>query len=429
MYVTGGVGGPAHAEQLADDWVLDNARCYCECCANIAHGQWNHRMNLLSGEAKYADLVEIEAYNAGLSGISLPGTEYFYRNPLMCTKQNRSTPHSGVRTRYLFCCPAKLPGFVAGIGRWIYTRDDQGIYVNLYVGGKATIELADESVKLTQATRYPWDGDVTFTMELERPTTFDFCLRIPGWAQGRPFPSDLYCFADPSPVDWKVSVNGESIDVRELNRGYLRIGRKWQTGDVVRLHLPMPVRRVCANEHVRYDRGRVALMRGPVIYCLEGVDHTFSVLDMCLPKDAEIQTQHRPDLLGGVTVLQGQGRKPGNEPVEFTAVPYYAWQNRGIAEMTVWLIEDRDLALTAEGGEPAGPLAVPDPTNLFGRTRLEGSPQSEPLRHRCRPHDRVEVRSGHDQGPADRSATPARSFRGNPRVASRTVAEHRRMKR
>ena len=220
IYVTGGVGGPAHAEQLADDWVLDNARCYCECCANIAHGQWNHRLNLLSGEAKYIDLVEIEAYNAGLSGISLSGTEYFYCNPLMCTKQNRSNPHTGVRTRYLFCCPAKLPGFVAGISRWVYTRDDQGIYVNLYVGGEAKVELPNGSVKLTQATRYPWDGDVTFMMELEQSTTFDLCLRIPGWALGKPFPSDLYRFADPSPVDWKVSINGESIDTSELQRGY-----------------------------------------------------------------------------------------------------------------------------------------------------------------------------------------------------------------
>ena len=188
-----------------------------------------------------------------------------------------------------------LPGFVAGISRWIYARDDQGIYVNLYVGGEVKVQLPDGSVKLTQATRYPWDGDVTFTMELEQPTTFDLCLRIPGWACGRPFPNDLYRFANPSPVDWKVSINGEPIGVRELNRGYLRIGRKWQTGDVARLQLPMPVRRVYANEHVRYDRGRVALMRGPMIYCLEEVDHELSVLDMCLPKDAEIQAKHRPD--------------------------------------------------------------------------------------------------------------------------------------
>ncbi len=339
IYVTGGVGGPAPAEQLADDWVLDNARCYCECCANIAHGQWNHRMNLLHGDAKYADLVEIEAYNAGLSGISLKGTEYFYSNPLMCAKRDRGNPHSGVRKRYLFCCPSKLPGFVAGVSRWIYAQDDRGVYVNLYVGGVAKIERPEGIVKLTQATRYPWDGTVTVGVEPEKPGKFDLCLRIPSWAQGRPLPSDLYRFADPASVDWTVTVNGQAVDSRELDKGYVRIERNWRGGDVVRLHLPMPVRRIYAHENVKYDRGRVALMRGPVVYCLEGVDHGPSVLSIVLPNESKITSEHRADLLGGVTVLRGKGLADDRQSVEFTAVPYYAWQNRGIDEMTVWLIE------------------------------------------------------------------------------------------
>ncbi|MDP7302400.1 MAG: glycoside hydrolase family 127 protein, partial [Pirellulaceae bacterium] len=184
-----------------------------------------------------------------------------------------------------------------------------------------------------------WDGTVTVGVEPETPGKFDLCLRIPSWAQGRPLPSDLYRFADPASVDWTVTVNGQAVDSRELDKGYVRIERNWRGGDVVRLHLPMPVRRIYAHENVKYDRGRVALMRGPVVYCLEGVDHGPSVLSIVLPNESKITSEHRADLLGGVTVLRGKGLADDRQSVEFTAVPYYAWQNRGIDEMTVWLIE------------------------------------------------------------------------------------------
>lgn len=361
IYVTGGVGGPAHAEQLADDYVLDNVRCYCECCSNIAHGQWNHRLNLLYRDARYADLVEIEAYNAGLSGISLDGTKYFYTNKLTIGKQGRRGQTSGVRTRCLFCCPAKLPGFVAGIGRWVYAKDERGIYVNLYVGSSAEIALPNQKIELAQETRYPWDGRVTLTVNPERPSTFDLCLRIPGWAQGRPFPSNLYRFDRAAPVGWTVKVNGTQIAATRLDKGYLRIRRSWKSGDEIELNLPMPARRVYAHEKVEYDRGRVALMRGPVVYCLEGVDHEFSVLNMVLPKESTIKAQHRVDLLGGVTVLKGRGLTEDNRPAPFVAVPYYAWQNRGIDEMTVWLVEDPNAASV---GDRSGPMKDANSANL-----------------------------------------------------------------
>ena len=258
-------------------------------------------------------------------------------------KQGRGGPHSGVRKRYLFCCPAKLPGFVAGISRWIYARDARSVYVNLYVSGSATIDLPDCPVGLTQKTSLPWKGLVTITVEPNHPGTFDLCLRIPGWAQGRPFPSDLYRFDDASGVDWIVKINGERMDATQLDKGYVRISRLWKSGDRVELRLPMPARRVYACENVEHDRGRVALMRGPIIYCLEGVDHDFSVLSMVLPKKAKIDAEHQEDLLNGVTVLKGRGLTEGDRPVEFVAVPYYAWQNRGIDEMTVWIVEDPDV--------------------------------------------------------------------------------------
>jgi len=368
IYVTGGVGGPAHAEQLADDWVLDNAECYCECCANIAHGQWNHRLNLLYGDTKYADLVEIEAYNAALVGISLDGTKYSYSNPLEAGLKGRGGPRGkgGVRSRYLFCCPAKLPGFVTGIGRWIYAQDERSIYVNLYISGEAKIELPKGIVELTQVTRYPWDGDVTLTVQPEQADDFAICLRIPGWAQGHPFPSELYRFDDPVAVQWEVTVNGQPVDVKTLENGYLRINRNWRSGDVVKLHLPMPIRRVYAHENVTFNRGRVALMRGPVVYCAEQADQAGGVLNLLLPKEAVLRTEHRPDLLGGVTVIRGEALAGGETAVDFTAIPYYAWENRGIGEMAVWLAEDPSVLV-----DPMGPIT--DLNNLATLGRISAS--------------------------------------------------------
>lgn len=362
IYVTGGVGGPAHAEQLADDWVLDNADCYCECCANIAHGQWNHRLNLLCGDTKYADVMELEAYNAGLSGISLDGTKYFY--------QNKLTAYKAGRWRYLFCCPSKLPGFVTGIGRWIYAQDDRSIYVNLYIGGEAKIERPKGSVKLTQVTRYPWDSDVTLTVQPEQADEFAICLRIPGWAQGHPVPGELYRFDDPVAVQWEVTVNGQPVDVKTLENGYLRINRNWRSDDVVKLHLPMPVRRVYAHENVTFDRGRVALMRGPVVYCAEQADQAGDVLNLVLPKEAALRAEHRPDLLGGVTVIRGEALTGGETAVDFTAIPYYAWDNRGMGDMAVWLAEDPAILAPVASN---GPMKDPDLTNLATLGRISAS--------------------------------------------------------
>lgn len=352
IYVIAGVGGPAHAEQLAEDYVLDNARCYCECCSNIAHGQWNHRLNLLTGQAGHADLVELMAYNGGLSGISLDGMKYFYTNHLAAGTSGRKGPHSGVRTRYLFCCPSKLPGFVAGIGRWIYAHDDRAIYVNLYVGGSASVDVGGEAVEIAQTTRYPWDGAVKVTLAPARPAAFDVCLRIPGWLRGAgPFPSDLYRFGPGEPPPWTVRVNGKPPATTRLDQGYLRVSRTWRAGDTMELSLPMPVRRVYARKEVQQDRGRVALMRGPVMYCVEAADNAgLSAGSLVLPKDAALKAAHRADLLGGVTVIRGKGLAGGTTPADFTAVPYYAWQNRGVGEMAVWLIEDADQADRAGDG-------------------------------------------------------------------------------
>jgi len=343
IYVHGGVGGPGPHEQLADEWNLPPATTYSESCANIATGEWNHRMNLLYGDAKYADIMEIEAYNGALSGISLKGTEYLYTNPLYADLNNRNGYRSGVRTRYLFCCPAKLPGFVAGINRWIYARDKSGIYVNLFIGSTVHAELGGKNVTIVQETDYPWKGEATFTINPDKPGRFNLSVRIPGWVRTKGcFPSDIYHFDDNKETDWKVSVNGKIIDVNSLKNGYVEISRKWKPGDKVELYLPMPVRRIYSHPNIDATKGKVALMRGPVLYCLEGADNDFNVLSTALAQDPGIRHEYKDDLLGGVTILTGNAINSDYQHVRFTAIPYYAWQNRGIHEMTVWIYGDVD---------------------------------------------------------------------------------------
>ena len=342
MFVHGGVADGTAAEQHGVDYHLPNDRCYCECCMNIAQGQWNHRLNMVHGDGKYADVTEIEAYNAALSGISLEGTAYFYTNVLAAGKKGRTGPHSGVRKRYLFCCPSKLPGFVAGIGRWVYATDDAGIYVNMYIAGTAKIELGGRAVTVRQRTRYPWDGQIAITVEAAKAATFDVCLRIPGWVRSRPLPSDLYRFGKKSSPPVTLKVNGKPIATPRLRKGYARLRREWHKGDTVELELPMPIRRVYAHANVAADRGRVALMRGPMVYCFEEADNAGGVAKLVLPKSAKLTAEHRAEMLGGVTVIRGRGLAGGKQrkPVDILAVPYYTWQNRGIGEMAVWLTED-----------------------------------------------------------------------------------------
>jgi hypothetical protein len=211
--------------------------------------------------------------------------------------------------------------------------------VNLYVAGEARLQIDDGvTVKLAQETDYPWDGRVRLTVTPDPASEFTLCLRIPGWALGRPVPSDLYRFADPKVPPVTLKINGQAADPTPRSDGYVHLQRHWQAGDAVELNLPMPVHRVLAHEKVQDDQGKVALMRGPLVYCLEGVDHDFSVSSAVLPESAQITAEHRNDLLGGVTVLRGQALADSKRPAAFTAVPYYSWQNRGKSEMTVWIL-------------------------------------------------------------------------------------------
>jgi hypothetical protein len=337
MYLTGGVGtGQYDDEGFGDPYRLPNESAYCESCAAIAHVLWQHRMNLLKAQAKYADVMELALYNGVLSGISISGDKFFYQNPLASKGGGRRSSWIG-----LSCCPTNLTRIIPQVGGLAYARGKRQVYVNLYVAGEASVRMDDGvTVKLAQQTDYPWDGRVRLTVTPDQASEFTLCLRIPGWALGRPVPSDLYRFADPEVPPVGLKVNGQTVDPSTSADGYVHLQRRWQAGDVVELDLPMPVRRVYAHERVEDGRGRVALMRGPIVYCLEAVDHPdVALFRLVLPRETDLRAEHRAELLGGVTVLQGKALADGQRPVALTAVPYYAWANREKGAMTVWVDE------------------------------------------------------------------------------------------
>ncbi|MCX6876145.1 MAG: glycoside hydrolase family 127 protein [Verrucomicrobia bacterium] len=334
LYLTGSTGtGQYDDEGFGDAYLLPNNSAYCESCAAIANVLWQHRMALLKAQAKYADVMELTLYNGLLAGISIAGDKFFYQNPLASENGGRRSPWIG-----LSCCPTNLARILPQLGGLAYARGKNRIYVNLYAAGEAKVMMDDGlAVRLTQQTEYPWDGRVRLTITPAQAADFTLCLRLPGWALGHPVPSDLYRFAKPEVPAIGLMVNGVTADAAPQADGYVHLPRKWQAGDVVELALPMPVQRVYAHENVKDDTGKVALMRGPLIYCLEASDQAGADLaHLALPQDAEFRAEHRAELLGGVTVLQGQALADGQRPVTVTAIPYYAWGNRDQGAMKVW---------------------------------------------------------------------------------------------
>ncbi|MBE3097300.1 MAG: glycoside hydrolase family 127 protein [Planctomycetes bacterium] len=336
MYVTGGIGTAQYGDEgFGDPYLLPNGS-YCESCAAIAHVLWQHRMNLLKGQARYADVMELALYNGVLSGISISGDQFFYQNPLASKAGGRRSSWIG-----LSCCPTNLARIIPQVGGLAYACGKRQVYVNLYLAGEASFKMdGGVTVKLAQQTDYPWDGRVRLTVTPAQASEFALCLRIPGWALGRPVPSDLYRFSNSKVPPVVLKVNDKIADSSPQDDGYVHLQRRWQAGDVVELDLPMPVHRVYAHEKVQDDQGKVALMRGPIVYCLEAVDQPGEDLfRVVLPQEALLRAEHRAELLGGVTVLQGSALADGQRPVMLTAVPYYAWANREKGAMTVWVGE------------------------------------------------------------------------------------------
>ena len=331
LYLIGGVGSRHEIEGFGPPYELPNEKAYCETCAAIALIMYSHRMFLFEKDAGYYDVLERSLYNNVLAGVSMTGDTFFYHNVLACDGQLDTDCGQVTRQPWYecACCPSNVARFIPTVPGYIYAQEDNTVYVNLFIASRTTFEMSGKGcLTLSQTSNYPWDGNIHVTVDTNTPTPCIVKLRIPGWARNRPVPSDLYRYLDQDHGQIELKVNGQA-QALTLEKGYAILGRTWNTGDSIDLHLPMQIRRVLSHDLLKENQGRMALERGPVVYCAEGIDNTTAVERLILPDEAELSAEYRKDLLNGVNVIRS--------PQDLTLVPYYAWGHRGPGEMAVWL--------------------------------------------------------------------------------------------
>lgn len=339
-YITGGIGATGHGEAFGKNYELPNMSAYCETCAAIANVYWNYRLFLLHGDSKYYDVLERTLYNGVISGISLAGDRFFYPNPLESVGQHGRSEWFGCA-----CCPSNVCRFMPSIPGYVYAKKDNKIYVNLFVESESDIELNKNEIKLSQKTGYPWDGNVVIAVDPKKSETFDILVRVPGWVKDEPVPSDLYSYLNPKKHTINLKVNGVDVDSTISPNGYMTVSRKWKKGDKIEVTFPMDVHKTLANEKVEGNRGKVSLERGPIVFCLEWPDNKDKVLNAVLEDNVSIQQSFQPTELNGIVRLEADAksarRGDNNEVIidnkHLTAIPYYAWANRGAGEMAVWI--------------------------------------------------------------------------------------------
>lgn len=340
MYITGGIGSSGSNEGFTVPYDLPNENAYCETCASVGMVFWNQRMNLLTGESKYIDVLEKSLYNGALDGLSQSGDRFFYGNPLASTGKNQRREWFGTA-----CCPSNIARLVESLGNYIYARSDDGIWINLFVGSETNIPLQKTNVAIQQHTNYPWDGNIRVNISPERISKFKVYFRIPGWAQNEASPGDTYTFLNNDVAHFTLSVNNKPANY-QLQNGYAVIEREWKKGDIVQLNLPMEVKKVIAIDSIKDDRNRVALQRGPLIYCVEHADNNGKAMNIIIPDNAVFFSEKRDDLLNGIITLSAEvpvaepsadGTSIVTEKRKITAIPYYSWCNRGSGQMQVWL--------------------------------------------------------------------------------------------
>jgi hypothetical protein len=337
MYVTGGIGSRWEGEAFGKDYELPNERAYTETCAAIASVMWNYRMLLMTGDARYADLMEHTLLNAVLPGLSLDGASYFYQNPLADDGGHRRQEWFGCA-----CCPPNVARMLASLSGYFYSVSDNAVWTHLYASGEARIELDKSEIRLRQATQYPWDGRVVIDVAVEEPTEFSLKLRIPSWAVGARFRVN----------DGEYIATGQAV--------YVAVGRRWHGGDRVELDLPMPIRTIRSHPYVLENTGRVALARGPLVYAFEAADNPdVDLRSIELTRESELVARFDPALLGGIGLIRvnpvgstaeagweaalyrdGAGavhRIDSNQPRAAVAIPYFAWANREPGQMQVWI--------------------------------------------------------------------------------------------
>lgn len=338
LYITGGVGTRQfHDEGFGSAYLLPNDRAYAETCSSIGTTFWNRRMNLLTGDAKYADLLELTMYNAAIAGVSLSGDRFFYTNPLESTGGRERAEWANPP-----CCPTNMARFLPEIGATIYGYTSDAVYINQFIASNTTIGLSESKVAFNMEANYPWEGEIKIIIEPETASKFRLNIRIPGWAKGNLVASDLYGYlkGDKTNGGFLIKVNGEAIEKPEMVNGYVVIDRSWKKGDDVELSLPMDVKYVTGNSKIEDALDKVVLTRGPLVYCLEGIDNVefYDVNNESIVILNTFKPAYDKNLLNGVVKLKGQGSHVGiDEKFDITAIPYYAWSNRGQGEMKVWL--------------------------------------------------------------------------------------------
>lgn len=346
MYITGGIGSAGSNEGFSVDYDLPNEQAYCETCASVGMVFWNQRMNALTGNAEYMDVLERSLYNGALDGLSLSGDRFFYGNPLASRGQHQRREWFGTA-----CCPANIARLVASLGNYIYAYSDNAVFVNLYVGSNTSFNLKNGVVGLKMETNYPWEGKVKINIDPVKKSAFSLQLRLPGWMYERIAPGGLYAVQQEGDdgvndvFDPVVLINGKQINYT-IKNGYMIIDRVWQKGDQVEFEFPMDVKLVEARTELKQDQGRIALQRGPIVYCVEGADNNGKAWNLIVPKNTRFTTVDYKVLDEPVKAITAEvpvvmvgsdGQSLLTEKRKIVAIPYYAWANRGKNEMQVWL--------------------------------------------------------------------------------------------
>ncbi|MEO5893701.1 MAG: glycoside hydrolase family 127 protein [Ferruginibacter sp.] len=358
MYVQGSIGAIGEGERFGKNYELPNATAYNETCAAIANVYWNQRMFQLHGDSKYIDILEKSLYNGLISGVGLDGKSFFYTNAMQVKNSFLTKEVEGTRSGWFecSCCPTNLARLIPSIPGYMYAQKDDNLYINLFINSNVDLSIGNKAVQIAQKNNYPWDGDLTFNINPKKAMAFNLLVRIPGWAQNKAIPSDLYQFQSTSAEKPVIKVNGQSVEYTVQN-GYASINRTWKKNDVVEVMLPMEVRRVVASEKIKEDIGKVALQRGPLMYCAEWPDNNGKTSNIIIPASATFTTEFKPTLLNGVTILKSEvpafivngSNNISTVKQAFTAIPYYSWANRGKGEMMVWFPEQvKGIDLVAE---------------------------------------------------------------------------------
>ncbi|MEO6314663.1 MAG: glycoside hydrolase family 127 protein [Chitinophagaceae bacterium] len=352
FYVQGSIGAKGDGERFGANYELPNETAYNETCAAIANVYWNYRMFLLHGDAKYIDVLERSLYNGLLSGVGLDGKSFFYTNAMQVKHAGDGSGSNGFTTAGVeaarsgwfecSCCPTNMARLLPAVPGYMYAQKDDNLYVNLFISGTADLNIGKTPVQVLQQNNYPWDGALAFTMNPKKSVLFNLMVRIPGWAQDAVVPSDLYHFQNKAGTKPVIKVNGLAVDYT-IKDGYAVIARTWKKNDLVNVDLPMDVRRIASSNNLKDDIGKVALQRGPLVYCAEWPDNNGKTSNIVMPEGTTFTSEFMPALLNGVTVLKAEvpvvlvsNGLVSMVKQPFTAIPYYSWANRGKGEMMVW---------------------------------------------------------------------------------------------